>query len=91
MAGPGIRPGVRADAGIVDVLPTILRMLGIPQPGNLDGGSIETAMTGEFLAANPVQYAEAAASAGYEAAGDSPYSDEDAERIEARLRGLGYI
>jgi predicted AlkP superfamily phosphohydrolase/phosphomutase len=91
MAGPGIHPGVRADADIVDVFPTILRILGIPQPGNLDGSSIDAAMSEGFLSANPVQYSEAAAPVGYQAAGDSPYSDEDAERIEARLRGLGYI
>lgn len=40
--GPGIKAGVKgAPAEIYDIVPTVLRVMGLPQPDNLDGRVIE--------------------------------------------------
>ncbi|MGD8792922.1 MAG: hypothetical protein PVF47_10245, partial [Anaerolineae bacterium] len=88
--GPGIVPtGKRLDAGIVDVAPTILHVMGQPVPHSMDGRVLEEALEPRFLAAGPVRYTERS----HLLEGDhrEVYSREDEEVIRQRLRDLGYL
>ncbi len=82
--GPGVRPGEVAGARITDLAPTILSLLGVPVPDDMDGRVLADAFPGLGLAG---QQEAAGALAGSEAV----YSAEDEERMAERLRSLGYI
>jgi predicted AlkP superfamily phosphohydrolase/phosphomutase len=84
LAGPSVQHGVRlTEAQITDVAPTLLHLLGLPLPANLDGRVLAEAL---------VPGSEALL--GPEAAGTAqvadPYSAEQAAVVRQRLRGLGY-
>ena len=59
LAGPGIKPGVsvRPRASLVDILPTLLGLLGFARPADLPGRDLRPALDGRSLASAPV-YAE---------------------------------
>jgi predicted AlkP superfamily phosphohydrolase/phosphomutase len=80
---------------IIDLAPTLLYLLGIPIPEDMDGRVLGAAFSEEFRAVHAVLR---------QGAGDDPgdngqarplrettYSDDEAIYVEARLRGLGYI
>ncbi|MDQ7028612.1 MAG: alkaline phosphatase family protein [Ardenticatenia bacterium] len=85
LAGPGVRAGVELEAAqIVDVVPTLLALLDLPLPAEVDGQVLR-----EALAEEPtVRYAASEAPAASDAAG---YTDEEAEDVMQRLRDLGYL
>lgn len=87
--GPGVRAGFDlAGARIVDVAPTVLRLMGLPVQSDMDGRPLEAALTDEFLAANPARADQARIDL---EAGDYDYSDDDRGQIEARLKEMGYM
>lgn len=89
-AGPHIRQGVQLDgASIVDVAPTVLYGMGLPVPEDMDGRPLLEIFTCEYRAANPVRTAPPVASDGVESR--PGYDAEEAEEMERRLRGLGYV
>lgn len=94
MKGPGIRRGIYLkNANIMDLAPTILHVLGLPVPTDMDGRVLDEALTASHLRSNPIRYAEEAKDGTQllltkEA---EVYSSEDEEEIKSRLRGLGYI
>jgi len=84
-AGPNIRPGVTLEAGLEDVLPTVLAALGVPLPAEMDGRPLCE------LFEEPPQVRSAA---GPEAAGPSRrdvYSAEEEAELRRRLQDLGYL
>ena len=54
-AGGPIRPGVRVEATLYDVAPTVLALLGLPVPADLPGRVLEEAIDPAFLARHPVR------------------------------------
>jgi predicted AlkP superfamily phosphohydrolase/phosphomutase len=88
--GPFLGGATVTEAGICDVLPTLLRALDVELPPGLDGAPIEGALTPEFLAAHPGRYAEQGLAEGATGGGES-YSDDDRDAVESRLRDLGYM
>jgi len=90
--GGPVRKGVRiADARLLDLAPTILALLGLPVPSEMDGRVLT-----ELFAEGSV------ASASYSAGGseeqgpttattESGYSAEEVAWVEQRLRSLGYL
>lgn len=93
MSGDGIREGDKIQgARIIDLAPTILGLMGVPIPEDMDGKTLEDAFTTSL---NPFQSQR-------KKVADSPesdprknengaYTEEDAKKIEERLRGLGYV
>jgi predicted AlkP superfamily phosphohydrolase/phosphomutase len=84
LAGNGVQHGGRlTGAQITDVAPTLLQLLGLPLPANLDGRVLAEAL----LPGSDVLL-------GLEASGTkrvvSPYDAEQATLVGQRLRGLGY-
>ena len=87
--GPHVKQGAKLPrAGIMDMAPTILWLLGQPVPEDFDGRVLTELFDDEFVASHPI--ARASATGNLEAS-QTELSSEDQEALENRLRGLGYI
>lgn len=86
VSGPNILKGVRMErGGLMDVAPTILHLMGLPIPEEMDGRIIE----GIWEKVYPVCYVPASPAPSRRKGTD--YSPEEQKEVEERLRGLGYI
>lgn len=89
--GPGVRRGVQVEgAAIVDVAPTVLALLGVPLPADLDGQVLAAALEDELLADLHIAYEDT----GERSPAPQPapeMSAEDEALIRQHLRGLGYV
>ncbi len=84
--GPAFAHGVIEGARLVDLAPTILHLLSVPTPADMDGRVLSEALAPD-LRARAVQTSEAA---GHAVAPLDFTADEQAE-VEERLRALGYL
>lgn len=90
LTGPGVRTGQLQERWTLpDVTATLLHLLGVPLPDDLDGQVIAEALTSAFLAEHPVAHAPAKPYAPQQAELD--LSEEDEEALLGRLKDLGYI
>ena len=98
-AGPAVPPGrdARGDADLLDIAPTVLHLLGVPVPDDMDGrvlaeildpslSPVDVPVRAAALAPAPPRPRRAAASA--EAA---VYTAEEDAEIQRRLEELGYL
>jgi hypothetical protein len=88
LAGPAVRPGAELSAGIADVAPTALYLLGEPIPGDLEGRLLTEAIDPALLDSRPPRYSEPAE---LEVGAPRPYDAAGAAEVEERLRSLGYL
>ncbi len=85
--GPAVPRGQRVEgARIIDLAPTILHLMGVPVPDDMDGRVIEATFTPDLArrpvvhqAVNPLEYTPA------------DFSPEEQAEVEERLRALGYL
>ena len=89
--GPHIRQNhvVRGTVSVLDITPTLLRMIGLPVAGDMDGRAIEDVLTAQFRSENPLKYISS-----YDKGRkytDAPLESPVDEEIKERLRSLGYI
>jgi predicted AlkP superfamily phosphohydrolase/phosphomutase len=85
MGGPCIRAGERIEGNIVDITPTVLAMLGLRVPIDMEGRVLENAFTvGPTIEREPPVRRET------EEHGEV-YSDADRRTLEKRLSELGYL
>lgn len=94
MQGGPMRSGVTfSDARIIDVAPTVLYLLGLPVPEDMDGRVLTEAIDEEFVAVNPIAIERVEDDLEDDGAGDGRhgFSDEESEMIARRLQALGYI
>jgi predicted AlkP superfamily phosphohydrolase/phosphomutase len=89
--GPLRRGEAISTAHITDIAPTLFYLLGIPVPAVMDGKVLLEAFQDEFAAAHPVQYNTASLPAYTESHAETAYTAEESEKIQERLKGLGYI
>jgi predicted AlkP superfamily phosphohydrolase/phosphomutase len=83
-AGPNIAAGSPLpQAGIEDLAPTFLALMGVPTPGELDGHVL-----GELVGNAAATIGAAPEPVAVSAAG---YTEEEEAAIEARLKDLGYL
>lgn len=88
--GPPIRQNaVVENAEIVDMAPTILSVMDMDVPNDMDGSVIEKIFTNDFLADANIR--RSVADPAGNLAAKSDYSNEESEIIKDRLRALGYI
>jgi len=89
MKGPGVRKGVELEgARIIDLAPTILYILGLDIPSDMDGKVLEEAFEEGFLTRRRIRYGPPSPlGAGL----DSGFGKEESQEIRDRLRGLGYL
>jgi predicted AlkP superfamily phosphohydrolase/phosphomutase len=88
-AGPGVPAGREiSGANIMDLAPTILSLLGIPTPSDMDGRALPELPLTAGIAQAPKTTDPRGPAADEPAA---PYSEAEKEEMEQRLRGLGYM
>ncbi|GIK41925.1 MAG: nucleotide pyrophosphatase [Chloroflexota bacterium] len=94
--GPGImsNPEPLTNLAIEDVAPTILYMLGLPVPSDIDGRVLTETLEPDILESRPVRYGEPVdfwPNKDEALFSDEVISAEDEAEIHARLRALGYL
>jgi predicted AlkP superfamily phosphohydrolase/phosphomutase len=86
MEGKGLRRSVENfHPNLIDLAPTILHLLGLPVPADMDGRVLQEI----FPEAQAVRYEEPDNRKVPEA--KTEYTTQEAELIEQRLKGLGYV
>lgn len=83
LSGPGVRRTRIGDAKVVDVLPTLLTLAGMPVPEGLDGRCMAAALT-SAPCYEPDPLAEGERQ-------PVPYAEAESRQIAARLASLGYL
>jgi len=91
--GPHISPGrLSATPQIQDLTPTILYLLGIPIPEDMDGRVIKEIVEASYLARNEIEYSRPTSPLKEDSeAGTMELSEEEAEKVRKQLESLGYI
>ena len=83
--GCGVRRGASvSNPHIMDLTPTILHLMGLPVPDDMDGRVLTSILSLD----RPIEYAHATDAAGYDEEG---LSAEETAEVEDRLRSLGYL
>lgn len=91
MWGKDILSGQRLDgARIEDPAPTILYLLGLPVPKDLDGRVLSEALSPSLLSSRPPEYRDPPVTSADDDAGGYLEQEEE-EQIRDALRGFGYI
>lgn len=90
-AAPGIRPGSRA-AGVrvLDLAPTMLHLLGIDPPEDMDGHVLDDLFEPSYGADHPTRR-DPKASIWLDAPAATPVSEEEQRVLMDHLRNLGYL
>jgi predicted AlkP superfamily phosphohydrolase/phosphomutase len=87
--GPKMKKGIQLRrAEIIDVAPTILYLMGIPIPLDMDGKVLSPGLRSSYLERNPIlydQFKNEIRKSTYK------FSAKDEEEIKDRLRNLGYL
>ena len=87
--GPGIRPGSTVNQGqVLDLAPTLLYMLGLSVPQDMDGRVLTEVFERPFVDQYPVTYSEPTGKHHIDREG---FSAEEEELIRERLQDLGYL
>jgi len=88
--GPALKAASEIEnAQLIDLAPTLLYLLGVPVPEDMDGKVLTNAFRADFLTAHPVQAGDASGVS--EPDRPSGYTDEESAKVEERLRALGYV
>jgi len=89
-SGPLFRKGVIVEnAKLIDLAPTILHLLDVPVPEDMDGKVLESAFRPEALATHPVRAGAASGTSGIDSR--RGYTTGESAKIEERLHALGYL
>jgi predicted AlkP superfamily phosphohydrolase/phosphomutase len=95
ISGKGVRNlRSQTDFEIEDVTTTILHLLGIPVPTDMDGRVVLDAFDEDFLRDNPIESVNVSSSSEPSKIDATPplwESDQDQKNVEERLRSLGYL
>jgi predicted AlkP superfamily phosphohydrolase/phosphomutase len=87
--GDAFRQGAKLGGpSLVDIAPTVLYLLGLPVPRQMDGRVLTEAFREEHLMEYPVDYADVELLG---RAGGTALTSRDSEDIKRRLEGIGYI
>jgi arylsulfatase A-like enzyme len=90
LSGPGVRSGARvAQASVLDIVPTVLALLGQPIGRDMDGQALTEVMLADHLAETPLHYIDS-----YDTDLEFQETDQDEavpEELLSRLRALGYV
>ena len=89
MNGPACAAGQQIEgAAIQDIAPTVLHIMGLPVPTDMDGRVLEDAFADGYMDAFPLEMADASAAAG-NGATDADYTEEGEKEILERLARIG--
>jgi predicted AlkP superfamily phosphohydrolase/phosphomutase len=89
--GEGVKRGVEINsAKIIDLAPTVLYMLGVPVPDDMDGRVLKEVFEEEYIKRKPIQFEKTAAES-YTKLKQDVYTGAETDEIAKRLKSLGYI
>ncbi len=87
--GPSIKPGHKLEeSDIIDVVPTVLYLMGEKVPEHLDGKVLTSMISDDHLSENPIL------TIGLDAAAktrESSFSEKEKQLLDDRLKELGYL
>jgi predicted AlkP superfamily phosphohydrolase/phosphomutase len=90
--GPARSGHVFSGAQIIDVAPTVLYLMGLPIPGDMDGRPLLEALDPAFVADHPPTYEQSQSSdQAPPTAGDQVFTEAEEALISERLQSMGYI
>ena len=89
--GPGIKTGSLTGAGVNDIAPTILYMMGTPIPDYMDGRVLKEIFVEEYNKSKKIMRESWTEGASLDSTEDQIYTDEDRDKIVGKLKGLGYL
>jgi predicted AlkP superfamily phosphohydrolase/phosphomutase len=88
--GPAFKSGAEiANARLIDIAPTLLHLLNVPVPEDMDGNVLTSVFHPDFLSAHAVRAGVASGTSGADR--PSGYTDEESAKVEERLQALGYL
>jgi predicted AlkP superfamily phosphohydrolase/phosphomutase len=88
--GPAFKTGAEiANARLIDIAPTLLHLLDVPVPEDMDGKVLTSIFHPDFLSAHAVRAGAASGTSGADR--PSGYTDEESAKVEERLQALGYL
>jgi predicted AlkP superfamily phosphohydrolase/phosphomutase len=88
--GPAFKSGAEiANARLIDIAPTLLHLLNVPVPEDMDGKVLTSVFHPDFLSAHAVRAGVASGTSGADR--PSGYTDEESAKVEERLQALGYL
>ena len=88
-SGPLVRElGEIKGAEIIDIAPTVLYLMGLPVPKDMDGKVLKEIIDDDYVSMNPITFTE---DTKVDHRKDNNYSQDDEKKIEERLRNLGYL
>ncbi len=88
--GPHIRKGITLDKpGIIDLAPTILGLMGVPIPSDMEGKFLDHLIEPEFLEANPISTVTVDPT---DSLGPAKRFDEtETDKLSKQMKDLGYF
>jgi len=89
-AGSAIRGGIVEGAQIEDLAPTILHLLGLSVPSDMDGRVLHEILADEWIDSHPAVYDGSARRESVEEH-EYAYSKAEVEQVREQLSGLGYL
>jgi predicted AlkP superfamily phosphohydrolase/phosphomutase len=90
--GPAVQAGaLDQPAHIVDIVPTVLYLLGLAIPDDLDGRVIEPALEATYLQDHPRETRPARLEPSEPGIAPGTFAEDEEAAVEERLRGLGYL
>jgi predicted AlkP superfamily phosphohydrolase/phosphomutase len=88
--GPMLQTAIQIEnAQLIDIAPTLLYLLGVPVPEDMDGKVLTSIFRSDFLATHRLQTGDASGIS--DTHRTSGYTDEESAKVEERLRALGYL
>jgi len=91
-AGKDIKPGQHlTNLHITDLAPSILYLMGLPIPEDMDGRVLQELFDDRFVASHPVQIASLSPREMQSAASATQLSEAEDLKVKERLRALGYL
>jgi predicted AlkP superfamily phosphohydrolase/phosphomutase len=91
-SGPARRGHELSGARIIDVAPTVLYLMGLPIPEDMDGRPLLEALDPDFVARHPLKHESNGHAPGPgPRAPETVFSAEEEELIARRLQAMGYI
>ena len=88
-AGQTISPHRIQKAEIIDIAPTILYLMGLPIPADMDGHALIDIFTEEFRKTRKIEFERERTVPRKKS--EAIFSESDKKKVEERLRGIGYI
>lgn len=90
--GPIRRGSAPVNARIIDIAPTVLHLMGVPIPSDMDGRVLSEVLDKDFVESNPIEWEQTETQADSEVPEDvHAFTEQESELIARRLQALGYI